>query len=605
MDDYSHQLTILEKCKTRLKPLHTQIDDDYSLIRGDPFDGMPKDSGVWQKMTVNDPGVLVDSYVRTLTEGKMKLGIKPSSIEPGVRKGNIRSLTEQFVLGTIWQADQIRMAVPSEKSLLASVASDAVETGGSIVVVYLEERLEGGEWKLIPKIHTYYPRQSFWLEGTKGIIWFNNIVYGNKSQLEEEYEDDIEGAEDKDGKVEVWDIWTPDEFQAYSGGKPLGELVKHDLGYIPIHIATAGSRPYRQSTQFPDAFKDSWQAAIAHNRALYADQNYLCTLIKTQAAAQAKPTFENRFDTSKNANAKPVELDSVDPGSPGGEIPVDIGKGQGIGVISLTTPLPLVFQALEIVMQKLSLGGLVIDYLKLASTAQTASGQAQYFEAARQALNPYKQNMVEQYEWTGEQIARQYKHGKFKETHIEGYDANGKSFEVTIAPSQISNQEHFTADLKLDMLRDKMGQVAYLKELVSIGGISPRGILEELWDDPELVQEQIDEAMVSKVLGMPFRRVRQALMRDRTGKLNDAEIEENREAILLITRYLDSLAAPLGDAPPPVPALPAAPSPALLGMGADGTGLPPPITAQAGQEAAAPMTDVARAARLGLTVARR
>lgn len=593
LKDIAEEKTKIAAVKGRYEELRTQMEDDYSLIRLDPF-VMPKEEGIWQNYTSNSPATLNGSYVRTLAGGVLKLFIKPLSEETGKKKASkARTMTEQLVNGAIWTANRMRVTTPEEKDLQSALASDACERGGTILYCYLREE----DGKLISDMGTWDALNSYWISGTKGLLWVCLMRFGAQEQLEEEYQGTF--TPDEQGRVSIYNVWDTEEFGVFceNGGGEWIHKEEHGLGHIPVSIRSVGERPLRQSSKQTDTLKDSWQSSIAYNRNLYKSQRRLMTYILTQAGMKAKPTQKLLYDGT--GGALPPEISKGGP-QQGRIIPLDVSKKEDLAMIQGTLSIEEAFEMLVIVERQLSLGGIAPIALGFTAEAQTASGTAQLTEAARQSLSPFKRNMEAQSEWLAEEITQQYKNGKFEETELEGYEWNGKKFKVMVNPSEINDSEHFTAELNLNLLRDKMGEMAIWEKGLTLGLLSRRGGQENFSDDPDLVQEQIDEAQVSDALGLPYWRVFKELSSDEHGQYSPAKARENLLELLILENRLKQMSGQMAGAP-------AGGEVRQLPPGG-GTNIVPriePVGAEIGRIGAEPLTQEARLAKLGMVSARR
>ncbi len=593
LEDIAKQIKTIATCETRTLSLREQMELDYSLIRLDPF-LMPVTEGKWESYSSNSPGTLNDSYVRTLASAPLKLWIKPLSSEEGKRKSKARSMTEQLVGGAIWTSNRMRTTVPEEKDLQASLASDACERGGTAIRCFLREKKDNGGMKLIPDIVVWDALNIRWIPGTDGLLWVCHIRYGSKAQLQNEYKGALTGDEDEQGRMLIYDVWDEDEWGIFckNGGGEWIAKEKHKLGHIPVSIISVGARPFRQSSEYEDTLKDSWCSSIAKNRHLYKIQNRLMSYILTQAGLKVKPTIKEFFDSTEGGH--PLEVVG-DPNSQGGSVSLDRGQGQDLEMFTPTVSIEEVFHLLAEVNRQISMGGIAPIALGFTEEAQTASGTALLTEAAKQSLAAFKQNMESQFKWLADEIVWQYKTGEFGETDLEGYEWNGNKFEVHVSPANINGNEHFDAEINLNLKRDELSEMALVKEGMRLGIFSRRGGMERFNDDPDLVQAQIEEEQVSDMLGLPIWNTFENLSTEEENghKVFSAKkAEENKLFLLILLNKINAMSAPPGGGSSQ-PTLSGA-KPTLQLPQAE------PIAPQVGAIGAEPVTEASRLAKLGL-----
>lgn len=596
MEDIGEIKAKIEAVKSRLSGVYKQMEDDMSTLR-DLFE-MDKTTGKWLSYTDNAAAALTESYRRTLADAPLRLWIEPLAEEVGdEKKSQVRTMAEQLAKGAIWLANQRLLKVPSGVDLQSGWAQDGTERGGTATRYFLRQVKEHGAWKLVSDAANWDPLNTYWVESVDGLLWACHLRYGDKEQVSDEWGTD-KLVEDSYGKVAVYEVWTPEEFQVLSETGALDEPYKHGLGYIPVFIRPVGGKQQRQSTRDSNTFKDSWFSAIALNRNLYKERNFLLSLIKTQAAIQVKPPRINKYDSSKQGQEADIsEIGDVN--FPNAEVVVDTGQGQDVAILSLATPLPEVYKLLAENSRSLSLGGVAPVFLGILDTSQTATGTAQLGEASRQSLNPFKQNMEAQAVWLAEEVVRQYKNGEFEETELEGFEPNGKKFKVEVVPDEINDNEHFKSELKLNLMRDKISDMAYYKTGLEIGAFSRAGVQEALNDDPDLVRKQIAEEKVGDALGADLIDAFKALTTDGRGRPSLEKVKENELFVHMILRKLYEMAGlPYPEAPKQITQGGGLPAPKI-------TAGRPPAGTEVGQVAAAPMTEQARMERMGLEVARR
>ncbi len=497
------ELERLDNCKKHTQALRDRMEKHYSMFRLDKF-RMGADEGEWEEYTTNNPAVLGYKIINMLAFARRKLWIPVS--DEGKRDRKSLSLTEQLAIGALNMADNTAMAVPEGMSTQSSLSFHSAIRGWTVVRCYMREQDD----KVIPDITCWDPLNTYWISGSGKLLWVCYKRYANRRQLETEYGMTIHALEDSHGRILVYDVWDDEEEGVFTEDEWLKEPEKHGLEYPPVYIRPVGAIPLLQSQKLDDTIKDVGPSCLTQNENIFPNESRLLSYMLTRAGMEAKMPIVVEFDSK--AGALPPEF-TTNPYVKGKVIFLDIAKGQkAVPFVDLPKNSDIL-QMLTMTQRMESMGGMAPVAYGQIDQALPAQGIDILTQSASDVAKPYKANVETMLRWLAQEITSQYKNGDFGEMELEGFDSKENKFHVEVSPGQIDDNWRFECTLVLDLLRDKMQQIAAASEAVKSGLMSKQTARDKfhLVDDTDLEQQIIDREQIEQMLHLNWWDVAKAL----------------------------------------------------------------------------------------------
>ncbi len=523
LGEASEELAKVEKQEAQTKVLRDRFEDDFDLKRMEQFE-IPKAEGVWESFTSNRASTDANKVINILASSHLKLWIPIDAQDEKKRKA--LSKTERFPYGVIALRDSIYQTIPEALPLQAAMSWFAPMRGWLAILCYLYEEDDGKNGKVVPHMPVWDILNTYWISGSKGLLWACYKRYANKDDVKDQYGEEL--APDENGRIILHDVWDKGEFGVIAEEEWLKKPEEHNCGHVPVLILPGNSTPLIQSGRHDDTISNVGESIYANNRHLYDTENRMGCYFQTFSGRVAKNSMAHEYDSSKGG--LPPELTSS-PFEKGAVIPVDVGKGEKI--VPLVSPEMTrdVYAFWEHVKQRLDIGGVP----NLGEAISPAAGLNIKRHDILEKVQPYQRLMERVYTWIAHELVSQYKSGDFGEMEIQGIDGSNRKFKMNVKPNDIDDSWNFEAKLISDIPQDTMANVGMAVQLHETGLMSDQSLRDKFLnvDDTDREQETLDREKAYTVAAIQMRRVAAALKED--GDLEGAQyildaIEEMRTA---------------------------------------------------------------------------
>jgi len=281
-------------------------------------------------------------------------------------------------------------------------------------------------------------------------------------------------------------------------GEWVKEPDKHGLDYVPVRIKAGGSIPLIHDGKHTDAIEDVGEDYFAANRDMYVYESRLLSYNMTRAGQLAKAPRVVIY----NSDLDPTVPDkfSKDPYVKGRTIFLDAAKGQALAE-PLVPPSGVEINNMIAVTQGLeSLGGLSRVAFGQIEQAIPAQGIDILRQSTLETINSFRTDIEKDFVWMAMEICRQFQHGKFKETELEGYDKSNNKFETKISKKDVMLKQ-FACELVPNLIRDKAASLGLAKEAVQ-NRLLPRKMaieMAQLAEDTDAAMDMMAEERVSEM----------------------------------------------------------------------------------------------------------
>jgi len=508
------ELDKVDTCMNHTRDLRERFEDDFEKSRNEKFD-IPKEEGKWDSYTTNRPSTDTRKLTNILASSRLKLWI-PLTDEDEKKRKNL-SKTERFPYGAIALRDSIYQTIPSALCLQESMSWFAPVRGWVALLCYLYEEDDGKNGKVTPHIPVWDILNTYWIEGSSGLLWAAYKRYATADEVKDQYGEDLKP--DSKGRVELYNVWDGDQFgtigeKEWVGKK--GQPTDHNCGHLPVLILPAGATPLIQSGRHSNTIKDVGESCLVNNRNLYDTESRMGSYLLTLAGRAAKTPLKHKWDSTKGGTAP--ELDSS-PFEKGTVVPVDVGMGEDV---EPTVPPQLTrefFAFFEYLQSRLSVGGQTPIAFGEINQALPAAGINLLRHASLDNIKPFQQVMERAYAWLGHELVSQYKSGSWSgggKMKIQGIDGSNRLFKVDVKPDDIDDSWNFNAKLIADLPQDMMANIGMAVQATQADLLSLQTSRDrfDLSDDPDQEQGIIDRERAFRIAAIQLRKTAAALMED-------------------------------------------------------------------------------------------
>lgn len=465
--------------------LNTRWDDDLAYYRQDADKyAIPTEEGEWDKFIPNRATTEGNKIIDYLSYAKRKVWIPV--VEEAEKKRRSLSATERLAIGLRFLADTLTDELPDSIPVQKLLSAYRVMRGWTSELVYLYEDEDG---EIRPMISIWDIRNTYWIQGSKRLVWVGYRWYSDEEMIKEEYPG-WNGSVDSTGYAEGTNVWGVEPGQqAQEAVIVNNEYVKEPtdcgLDYIPIRIKPGRSLPLIHDKNTGINLPLVGESYLANYRNLLATEARLIIYKLEQAGKIAQTPLVGAYDTTKGG-VKP-EMFSKSPFKKGRSLWLDEGKGEKI----LQSLAPLMGREIDesygLVATLASKGGLSDIAYGVSQGTITAQGTAILSHAALETITPFKQGVEEDERWIHQELIRQYKAQKYGELKVEGYDRTAKKFSANIKPDDIDTKWRFECELIPDIIRDEQINMGMAVEAVKSGLLSKQTAREKyhLVDDTD------------------------------------------------------------------------------------------------------------------------
>ena len=456
--------------------LRERFDHEFNLYRGnEELYAIPASEGEWDKIVTNRAFVETNRVIDDIAVAFRKLWIPISDEDHRDRKA--LSDTEKAALGILHLADLMNEDLPFNGSAQSELATWRVLRGMSAKRLLLREE----EGKLIPDLAIWDPRNTYWQEGRKRLLWVCYVRWSTMWQVKNEYPGwNGKAEEGTENLVKIYDVYEcSDPAKPAEAGVIIGsEYVKkpekitvgdEELNYLPINISTGRSLPIIYDGKNTDNVKFASQGFITNNAKLYPLESRILSYQLTRAGQLAKAPIIVQYDSQNGGLPPGMEKD---PYVKGRVIFLDKAKGQEMAQSLIPPSSTDIMQIYADILALEGLGGLNPVAFGRINTALPAQGIDILEKASLAVERPFIKGVEKDWVWLAGEAIRQYKMGKFETKEFEGFDKSNNSFVVTVNPKDINENWRFTCKLVLESLRDKAASINVASQAVKDGLLS-------------------------------------------------------------------------------------------------------------------------------------
>lgn len=503
------ELAILTKLRTHRQKLIERMDFDFGKFRGDKF-SIPVEEGKWENITSNRAKSEGRKMINILSRAERSI-FQEAEKEDAADRDKL-NFNELLVSGLLFSAERLRDGLPETPKLQNEMASYRVFRGwGAYRLLVMED----DDDKSYLDLAVWDARNTYYISGRSGLL----KAYYERSVLKAQFADEYKGfngqADDK-GMVKVVDVWDCSDSTritkeaVIAGGDYVKEPEKVLVGgqtidYLPVRIKAGGGIPLiseiksEATIDSADNLREVGESYLANNRDLLDEESRAMSYKKTRAGLDAKMPTVIEYDGTSG------ELPPKFPNDPyvkGGLIFLDVSKKQKLADQIPISRGELIAQYHADIASQLNTGGLNPIAFGEGGKGQTAFETDVRNRNTRESIDPFREDLQDDFVWIATMATKQYKAGSFKDNQLfEGYNKKSVWFSQKIKRDDIDDSKIFKCKLMSDELRDKSANASLAIELVGASLLSRREALDDfqISKDPDgtldaIAQEQAEQA---------------------------------------------------------------------------------------------------------------
>jgi len=496
--------------------LRQRMDDDYALFTLEKsMYQIPSEEGDWMTAVINPAATDGNRMIDLLSYAREKLVIE---IEQEKKKGReALAATERAAIGLLNLADMVKEDCPEETTVKGTSAAYMVLRGWGAYRIIITQDEDDND--IIPEAAVWDTRNTYWNYGKDRMLWVCYTRYSTNEGIEDEYE----GWNDKKhtsytlasgsaAYTPIYDIWKwvgPDK-PVQNGVAINSEWVKEPrdvkvggkpLLYIPVRIKAGRSLPLVVGgTLSTDNIKHVGESFLVNTRDILPLESRLFSYRMTRARDLAQTANVVEYDGAKSGGNPPSGFEKAS--TRGRTAYLDSSKGQKLAE-RMTPPQgnEIDLAAAQAANMRISGSGMGPVAYGMPPYPDTAQGTDIINHNILDAIKPFKLGLEQDRAWMAQEFIRQYKYGNFKERTFEGYDKNGKRFEVKVKPQDINDNWRFKCELVLDLVTDENIHVGMAATEVKTGLLSKQTARDKhnLAPDPDAEQAIIDRERAEEI----------------------------------------------------------------------------------------------------------
>ncbi|MCP8305336.1 MAG: hypothetical protein H3Z50_07740 [archaeon] len=443
--NYENEGAILDLIKAKeddLNDLRQQWEDDFKLYTLEEY--VPDDDSdnkIYEKYTSSQPRNFFDKVMDALTSAEISIQIKLAD-DAKQKDRDAASLGELYLFGALAAIDR-RLRNMGEPPLRNSMSFLASLRGwiAQRALVYVEGKqtvFDVSAWDIM---HTT------WEAGSNGLLWAANKRKITKAQLYSEYGEEISSSE-----ATLVDFWDEEINAIIVNDKFVKEPEAHEIGHVPVYVASVGSMPSLQDKNFKSTLPYRGDSVWSSSRKLYKPFN---KLVSRTMDIYERAVVGSILHYSKGGDKKIVG----DPYKTFQEINLDINKEEDIKAFPVNQAPAETAVLHSIVNTDIQTSTLPYP-LAYGGTKQAMSGAALgvLADATRSVYSPRTQVLSQAYTWLCEELLSQFKNNGAK-SKLEGYDSKEHFFSVNVKPNNIDPSWFVNVEVRPKMPRDRESEV--------------------------------------------------------------------------------------------------------------------------------------------------
>ena len=410
--------------------LRVRFDEDYSLYRLDPFNGIERDDGVeseegYAHYTSSEPQTFADKIITFVIESKMLLQIKHPNAQERQREAD--DAKERFLFGILRAADErlVRLMKPRLRHELSFHAAIRGFLFGRAMLVKRPDETT------FVDITPWDPLNTYWKMGADGLEWACYRLKKTRDEIKAQYDVDLdsEGSGEGDEGIDVYDFYDNEINTVVTASRVLKPPQAHGSPRIPIFYNVVGAVPMIQSEMSNDTIKDWGESIFKAGRNVYKNYQQMMSIMLELASRSRKPPT----DVHSPDGTKTLESD---PWVSGSEI--STAEGETVKPLELLRSAPDLGPFLALISGEMQRGAL--PHTAFGELPFQLSGYA--IQTLRQGIETILTPRLRAVEEVVQQICRlvsdQYATGSFDNMELSGYDANRQYFREEIDPIAIN-----------------------------------------------------------------------------------------------------------------------------------------------------------------------
>ena len=287
--------------------LRVRFDEDYSLYRLDPFNGVERDDGVeseegYAHYTSSEPQTFADKIITFVIESKMILQIKHPNAQERQREAD--DAKERFIFGILRAADErlIRLMKPRLRHELSFHAAIRGFLFGRAMLVKRPDETT------FVDITPWDPLNTYWKMGADGLEWACYRLKKTRDEIKTQYGVDLdsEGSGEGDEGIEVYDFYDDEVNTVVTASRVLKPPQEHGSPRIPIFYNVVGPDPMIQSEMSNDTIKDWGESVFKAGRNVYKNyQQMMSIMLELASRSRKPPTDVHSPDGTKTLESDP------------------------------------------------------------------------------------------------------------------------------------------------------------------------------------------------------------------------------------------------------------------------------------------------------------
>lgn len=489
---------LVNKEESRNETLRARMDADYRLYRldDDAIDELAGDSNEGYRQYIsNDPMTFADKVVSWLVGAN--LVIRQLQDENWRDERERENNKERFHIGTIRANDErlLNQLMPALRDQLAWYVSLRGRTCGRALLA-LDDRSS-----TYVDITPWDPLHVTFGVGRQGLKWICHKINKTASELEDEYDIDVEkeGIAGEEQGVAVYDWYDESVNLAIVNGQFMKKPTLHGSPRVPAFYIVSGPNPpiYMHTFTHDNTISDYGESIFKATRKLFSKVNLvLSIMLHLVALARKHPFVHSSRDGRKTLDESPWQE--------GVEIP--LSQDEKVELLQL----------LEMSRDTGAFLGLVSGHLQRGALPYSIYGELQ-FQLSGYAINVLNQGIVsviqprfraieQAYAQICNLLYDQYQTGAFGAMQLSGQGRNRDYFDQRISPESIAGLGAPEVKLLANLPQDEVSKYAMAQQARQ----GPTPLLPDLWiwdnllglQDADMIGDAIKEQMGERMSPM-------------------------------------------------------------------------------------------------------
>ena len=438
-------LTAVTRKEGEMSALRTRMDSDFSLLTMVPYESKDANGNVrkgYQTYTTSEPRNIFDKILDGLNRAVLTVAIQlPAKATKAERQA--ASQGELFLFGVLEKIDR-QLKARGEPPLRESLGYYLCARGWCALraLVYMPKGDEDIAFDVVP----WDPRHVTWEQGANGLLWAARKRRATAAQIMAEYGIAITARE-----ADVIDFWDEKRNSVVVAGSFGKEPTEHNIGHVPVLVASVGSMPTMQGKDFEGTMEYRGDSVWTASRGTYEPLNkHISRLMDVHEAASVGSMVYKTEDGTKDLEGNPFQTFKV--------------HKMKLDEVLEHIELPRAPQETGAILQLLSedIARSNLPYPQAyGGTTQPLSGRALAYlgDQTQSVYTPRTGALADAYIWLAEELFTQFKNKAVAPVMMQGFQADDTFFKAKIQPKDISADWFIKGTVAPKLPRDEESEI--------------------------------------------------------------------------------------------------------------------------------------------------